>query len=104
MNIIAPCPQKPSYLLQQDWNNSSFVQDEVDDACYELRQILLQSQNNTKPICVCLDDPIITRTNNPLPLDSSFVPYQAIQAAIEPNRRPRSLSVGNTRPMASLVH
>lgn len=127
MNIIAPCPKKPTSLLQQDWNSTTFLQqNEVDDACFELRQIL-QCQGGSRHYCTTLrlDDPIITRTNNPLPMDSSFVPlqqqpmaqnhpmtidttYQQQQQQQQPKlptvNRPRSLSVGVTRPVVNLVH
>ncbi|SAM01291.1 hypothetical protein [Absidia glauca] len=83
MNIIAPSPQKPTTVVHSS-------QDEMDDACSELRQILQQSQANRT---LCLDDPrLIPRTNNPLPLDSSFVPLH--QTRLPDTYRPRSLSVG----------
>ncbi|KAI8339009.1 hypothetical protein BC941DRAFT_421840 [Chlamydoabsidia padenii] len=94
-NIIAPCPKKPTAVLQPSLNR----QDEVDDACTELRQILQQSRHYGN---LLLDDDqdglLIPRTNNPLPLDSSFVPVRL------PTYRPRSLSVGDSRPLINLVH
>ncbi|ORZ12265.1 hypothetical protein BCR42DRAFT_420323 [Absidia repens] len=120
MNIIAPCPKKPTSLLQQDWNSTTFVQqNEVDDACFELRQILQCQGSRHYCTTLRLDDPIITRTNNPLPLDSSFVPLQQQplpqnhsivndttqqQQQLSTVNRPRSLSVGVTRPVVNLVH
>ncbi|CAO3598534.1 unnamed protein product [Absidia cylindrospora] len=110
MNIIAPCPQKPSSVLQQTWNSISVQQDEViDEACFELRQILLCQSNSTNRIyCTTafrLDDPISIRTNHPLP---SFTPLQQRTASDTTKncdqQRPRSLSVGNTRPLVNLVH
>ncbi|KAI8337704.1 hypothetical protein BC941DRAFT_513541 [Chlamydoabsidia padenii] len=111
MNIIAPCPQKPTSLLQQDWNSSRYVQhqdDMVDDACYELRQILQQSQGpHYRHYCTntTCHEPLIPRTNNPLPLDSSFVPlHQNTATTVYNPHRPRSLSVGDSRPVVNLVH
>ncbi|SAM01497.1 hypothetical protein [Absidia glauca] len=124
MNIIAPCPKKPTSMLQQDWNSSRHVHhqqhqdDMVDDACFELRQIL-QNQGHYRHYCTTtvttnevaaatttrLDEPLIPRTNNPLPLDSSFVPlHQNPSVCPSVQHRPRSLSVGDSRPVMNLVH
>ncbi|CAO3645820.1 unnamed protein product [Cunninghamella blakesleeana] len=115
MNIVAPCPKKPSSLQQSV--HSTRIQE--DEAYNELRQIL---QSQSRHYCTLqLNDPIIARTNNPLPFDSSFVPlHQAVShlqvSHLEKqsnnnnhnnnsiNHRPRSLSVGNSRPIANLVH
>ncbi|KAI9300942.1 hypothetical protein BJ944DRAFT_243728 [Cunninghamella echinulata] len=107
MNIVAPCPKKPSSL--QDYHSTQRQQE--DDAYNELRQILQSQSRHYCPIR--LDDPIITRTTNPLPFDSSFIPLHQAVSHLQVssssnerhvNNRPRSLSVGNSRPMANLVH
>ncbi|KAI9488131.1 hypothetical protein BDB00DRAFT_877755 [Zychaea mexicana] len=91
MNIVAPCPKKPS---------SFTLQLEDDDACcQELRQILAASQ--------LYEQEEIARTHNPLPQDSSFiVPIHHLQVS-ETNKqlRPRSYSVGDyNKAVVSLVH
>ncbi|ORZ17671.1 hypothetical protein BCR42DRAFT_412272 [Absidia repens] len=110
MNIIAPCPQKPTSALQQNWKSTPVQQNEViDEACFELRQILLSQGNFMNRIycttAVRSDDPISIRTNHPLP---GFTPLQQRTASDTTNncdqQRPRSLSVGNTRPLVNLVH
>lgn len=99
MNIIAPRPKKPS-SYNSLWN-------EEDEACQELRQILASHSN------MLMEDFAITRTNNPLPHDRSFVPHlhhQAVtQLSVNEVKRPRSFSVGDSRNypfnnVISLVH
>ncbi|KAI8381586.1 uncharacterized protein BYT42DRAFT_545454 [Radiomyces spectabilis] len=91
LNILAPCPKKPSSL--RFYTNAQDA--EMDDACQELRQILAsQSRQLVRPI----HDHVIVRTDNPLPHDSSFIPlHQAVthlHVSDTPNR-PRSFSVGD---------
>jgi hypothetical protein len=96
MNIIAPCPQKPSLYSHKD--------EDLDEACQELRQIL------TSPYTY---DPFsIVRTNNPMPHDTSFVPtsfnIQQEEYIANPHR-PRSFSAGDSTKypllkVISLVH
>jgi hypothetical protein len=101
MNIIAPRPKKPSsYSI---W----IEQEEENDACQELRQILGSHSN-------MMEDLAIIRTNNPLPNDTSFVPiHQAVShlsvSDSSQKNRPRSFSVGDSRnypfnSVISLVH
>jgi C4-type Zn-finger protein len=101
MNIIAPRPKKASsYSL---WTE----QEEDNDACQELRQILSSYSHK-------MEDLTIIRTNNPLPNDTSFVPiHQAVShLSVSENsqkHRPRSFSVGDSRnypfnSAISLVH
>ncbi|CAO3675817.1 unnamed protein product [Rhizopus stolonifer] len=84
MNIIAPCPQKSSRY------NFFLTEEQVDEACQELRQILATTNKATEEFS-------IVRTNNPLPHDSSFIipNTHATAPVIEP--RPRSFSMGNSR-------
>lgn len=115
MNIIAPRPTKPSYHYNY-WN-------EQDEACQELRQILLaaasassfQQQMQQEEQDVVDDTSFnIIRTNNPLPLDSSFIPssnstqttVQNLVTSVSEVKRPRSFSVGDSRNFSviSLVH
>ncbi|KAI9271714.1 hypothetical protein BDA99DRAFT_433291 [Phascolomyces articulosus] len=93
MNIVAPCPKKPSFSL-------SFEND--DACCQELRQILTASQ--------LYEQEEIARTHNPLPQDSSFiVPIHHLQVSdVSSNNkqlRPRSYSVGDyNKAVVSMVH
>lgn len=85
MNIIAPLPKKPS-----SYNYNMLVED--DEACQELRQILNSHSNMMEEI---------TRTDNPLPNDTSFTPiHQAVLTVSDTSRiisRPRSFSVGDSK-------
>ncbi|EIE81175.1 hypothetical protein RO3G_05880 [Rhizopus delemar RA 99-880] len=86
MNIIAPCPQKPSRY------NYYFIEEQVDEACQEIRQILTTSNKMTEEYS-------IIRTNNPMPHDSSFIiPNQPSVSLNE--SRPRSFSLGNSRMLS----
>ncbi|KAI8138088.1 hypothetical protein BJV82DRAFT_524114 [Fennellomyces sp. T-0311] len=90
MNIVAPCPKKPSFSLHFD---------DDDACCQELRQILMASQ--------FYEQEEIARTHNPLPQDSSFiVPLHHLQVSDPAKQlRPRSYSVGDYNKAAvSLVH
>ncbi|KAI8880459.1 hypothetical protein K501DRAFT_286853 [Backusella circina FSU 941] len=92
LNVIAPCPKKPSGMAQ-------LFESKEDDACLELRQIL------HSPSYHCIlnspDEHIITRTGNPLVQDSSFIPLHQAVSQLHVNdatlRRPRSYSVGDYR-------
>ena len=90
MNIVAPCPKKPSFSLQFE---------NEDACCQELRQILTASQLYRQEE--------IARTHNPLPQDSSFiVPIHHLQVT-ETNKqlRPRSYSVGDyNKAVVNMVH
>lgn len=99
MNIIAPLPKKPS-----SYNHKTWLED--DEACQELQQILnshsnlmMEEYNNN-----------ITRTNNPLPNDTSFTPIVlSVQDTSRMIHRPRSFSVGDSKSFTfnsviSLVH
>lgn len=99
MNIIAPLPKKPS-----SYNRNMWLED--DEACQELRQILNSHSNMMEEYC-------ITRTNNPLPNDTSFTPIQqavvSVSDASKMIHRPRSFSVGDSKSFTfnsviSLVH
>ncbi|KAI9318782.1 hypothetical protein BX666DRAFT_2026205 [Dichotomocladium elegans] len=98
MNIVAPCPKKPStFALCNDVHPSTNVtaaltaMDE-DDACKELQQILSSHQQQFN-----YGQEEIARTANPLPLDSSFsiVPLHHWQIERSSKHRPRSYSVGD---------
>lgn len=121
MQVIAPCPKKPSshsgYYYNNYWlnnnENSLDIHADVQDACLELQQILTCSSSSLQQQYYS-----ITRTGNPLVQDSSFIPtnngttssslHQAVsQLSVSPNnnnaassaststRRPRSYSVGD---------
>jgi hypothetical protein len=103
MNIIAPRPQKPSFNYNY-WN-------EQDEACQELRQILLAAAASSHQQQMEVADlSTIIRTNNPLPLDSSFIPSSSASVTVDQQfhevKRPRSFSVGDSRNFSviSLVH
>ncbi|KAI8972340.1 hypothetical protein BDB01DRAFT_810319 [Pilobolus umbonatus] len=93
MHIIAPCPKKPSLY-------SLLTEEEVDEACQELRQILTTHHHK-------MDDNSIIRTTNPLPYDSSFIP-NIHSLHVDTKHRPRSFSVGDSRnslnKISNLVH
>ncbi|CEG64526.1 hypothetical protein RMATCC62417_01481 [Rhizopus microsporus] len=85
MNIIAPCPQKPSRY------NYYAIGDQADEACQELRQILASSNKMVEELS-------IARTNNPMPNDTSFIIPNVQQSNVNEDRhRPRSFSMGDTR-------
>ncbi|OBZ88341.1 hypothetical protein A0J61_03599 [Choanephora cucurbitarum] len=99
MNIVAPRPKKPSsYTTKDAWTEDN------DEACQELRQILFASHSTI------MEDLNITRTSNPLPHDTCFVPiHQAVShlsvTDTTKHGRPRSFSVGDSRNnYISLVH
>ncbi|KAI8069092.1 uncharacterized protein B0P05DRAFT_474792 [Gilbertella persicaria] len=103
MNIVAPRPKKPSsYTTASDiWT------EEDNEACQELRQILLASHSTM------MEDLNIIRTSNPLPHDTCFVPIHQTVSHLSVTdttttaklNRPRSFSVGDSRNnYISLVH
>ncbi|KAK4521348.1 SUMO conjugating enzyme Hus5 [Mucor velutinosus] len=102
MNVIAPCPLKPSFTGR---NNSRAEHcwvgfydkinlDDVQDACKEIQQILqYQSHQQQQP-------QQIARTGNPLVQDSSFIPLHQAVSQLQVSRtsemkRPRSFSMGD---------
>ncbi|KAI9321483.1 hypothetical protein BX666DRAFT_2023612 [Dichotomocladium elegans] len=83
MNIVAPCPKKPSSI----YSPHPSIRHGDDDVCQELRQILTANHYYSQEE--------IARTGNPLPQDSSFiVPLHHLQVS-EAKLRPRSYSVGD---------
>lgn len=102
MNVVAPCPLKPSSTGK---NNSRVDHcwagffdkinlDDVQDACMEIQQILqYQTHQQQQP-------QQIARTGNPLVQDSSFIPLHQAVSQLQVSRtsemkRPRSFSVGD---------
>lgn len=103
MNLVAPCPKKPSstgrsyvHWLSETSRNNIDMED-VEDACLELQQILQYQQQYR----LHHNEHLITRTGNPLIQDSSFIPlHQAVSqlhVSDTTTRRPRSYSVGDPR-------
>ncbi|KAI7901363.1 uncharacterized protein BX663DRAFT_544134 [Cokeromyces recurvatus] len=93
--IIAPCPKKPSSTKRKDYEtllkeNIDF--EDINEAYQELQQILEYQQTKANNY----DNFIITRTENPLIQDSSFIP--SIQTFSQPNvmKRIRSYSVDDS--------
>ena len=117
VQIVAPCPKRPT-SSSTSTNNIYNNNQEIQDACHqELRQILNSSMkqpnlpasiittttmNNTitSQIPEVSEQQIIPRTDNPLPQDMSFF-TAAIQPCLPSTRyhhqqhRPRSYSVGD---------
>ncbi|KAG0170033.1 hypothetical protein DFQ30_002977 [Apophysomyces sp. BC1015] len=116
LHIVAPCPKKPSSLsLYWNADQGSMLQDDVDEACQELQEILASQTRHALVRPSRHDEHLIARTNNPLPHDASFVPlHQAVSnlhvSDTRAKHRPRSFSVGDSRnhqthyKVVSLVH
>lgn len=92
VNLIAPCPKKPSSTNKgnSNWYYDPIHLEDVKDACLELQQIL---QYNAS-----FSENIIARTRNPMTQDSSFIIplHQAVSQLhiTETIQRPKSYCVG----------